>query len=360
MKGLDISKWQGNLSMQSVKNAGYDFVIIRGAYTSNGQNRVKNVDPKFEDFYADAKSVGLLVGVYYYSCATNTDEGRSEAEFLFENCLKGKQFEMPIYIDVEDCNWQKGNVQGVTDAVIGFVDYLQSIDFYAGVYASKNWFATQLDYTRLEEIEKWVACWSDSKPDMPFYYTMWQNSSSGNVDGVRVDTDIAYEDFFSIIKYEGLNGYGGNTPEPTPQPTRQPTPEPEPSTNYKIGDSVTFSKIFVSSSSTEALEPFFNGGVITRIISGARNPYLINDGMGWVNDSVINGSAPANDDDINIEVGDSIMIHDGAKDMNTGGTYASYVYNTVYKVIQVKGNRVVFGLDGVVTGATLINNCIKV
>lgn len=48
--------------------------------------------------------------------------------------------------------------------------------------------------------------------------------------------------------------------------------------------------------------------------------------------------------------GDNVRVVTGAKTY-TGGSLASFVYNTVYTVIQVSGDRVVIGLNGVVTAA---------
>ena len=32
MKGIDVSKWQGNIDFAKVKNSGIDFVIINAGY----------------------------------------------------------------------------------------------------------------------------------------------------------------------------------------------------------------------------------------------------------------------------------------------------------------------------------------
>ena len=57
---------------------------------------------------------------------------------------------------------------------------------------------------------------------------------------------------------------------------------------YKIGDVVTINGVYVSSTSTEKLKPLINKGTITRVIEGARNPYLLDNGnIGWVNDECI-------------------------------------------------------------------------
>ena len=66
------------------------------------------------------------------------------------------------------------------------------------------------------------------------------------------------------------------------------SPEPTPTTKYKVGDVVNINGVYVSSTSTKKLKPAITKGTITKIISGARNPYLLNDGnIGWVNDSCI-------------------------------------------------------------------------
>lgn len=53
-----------------------------------------------------------------------------------------------------------------------------------------------------------------------------------------------------------------------------------------------------------------------------------------------------------LKVGAKIKIKSGAKDLNTNKKYASFVYQTTYEVISIKGTRVVFGQNGAVTGAT--------
>ena len=61
-------------------------------------------------------------------------------------------------------------------------------------------------------------------------------------------------------------------------------------TKYNIGDIVDINGVYVSSDSTEKLTPAITRGTITRIIEGARNPYLLDEGnIGWVgNDCILN------------------------------------------------------------------------
>ncbi len=57
---------------------------------------------------------------------------------------------------------------------------------------------------------------------------------------------------------------------------------------HKVGEVVEINGVYVSSTSTEKLTPAITKGTITRIVEGARNPYLLDDGkIGWVNDDCI-------------------------------------------------------------------------
>ena len=122
---------------------------------------------------------------------------------------------------------------------------------------------------------------------------------------------------------------------------------------HRVGETVSFHKIYVSSTSTEALKPSVTTGTITRIISGAPNPYLINNGTGWVNDESITsgqgGSAGT------IQVGSRVRVKEGSADYN-GTPLASFVYQTTYTVMEIKGDRAVIGLNGAVTAAVKLSD----
>lgn len=96
--------------------------------------------------------------------------------------------------------------------------------------------------------------------------------------------------------------------------------------------------------------------------------YLYIDYVGAIVSGGFNGysnvsSSEGNDTTVStgtaLAIGDTIMIKTGAKDLNSGGYYASFVYNNEYKVIEITGNRVVFGNERGITGATDISNIIK-
>lgn len=249
MKGIDISKHNAGLKLGDVKKAGYEFVIVRGSVTGYGADRRLSKDTYFEYFYQQAKKVGLLVGAYHYSCAKTYAEGENEARFLYENCLKGKQFEMPIYIDVEELRWQSNEKNGVTDAILGFCNFLESKKYYAGVYSSLSWFGTKIDVARLNSITKWVARWSigaNQKPQVAFSaFDMWQYTDSAKVGGIRVDSDICYRDFTKAIKDLGLNGFSkvSEPLNPSAKPQKAQSESAPKAQTYTVKKGDTLSKI---------------------------------------------------------------------------------------------------------------------
>lgn len=223
--GIDISTYQKGINLSRAKNEGVCFAILRAGFTGYGTGVSKNKDSQFENFYNQCKSLGIPVGAYWFSCATSYDKGKAEAEYMYNNCLKGKQFEYPIYIDVEDSHWQaKAGKTAVTQAIKGFCEYLEAKGYYVGIYANSNWFSNYINTPELSRYDKWLANWSTSKPNSP-EAGLWQFGGETNrirsnkVAGYTVDQNYAYKDFPAIMKSKGLNGFSasGNTQPSTPK-----------------------------------------------------------------------------------------------------------------------------------------------
>ena len=209
MRGLDISSYQKDISFDDIKNNGIEFLILRAGFTGWGTGVNYNRDKCFEEFYNQSKLHNIPVGAYWYSCANTKEKGIAEAKFMYENCLKGKQFEYPIYIDVEDIHHQVNNKRGVTDAIIGFCEYLENLGYYVGIYASDiSGFKEKMNINELNMYDKWVARYG-SKPKYVRSYGMWQSSSRYRINGYNdnLDSDVSYKDYPSIIKNGGFNGF---------------------------------------------------------------------------------------------------------------------------------------------------------
>lgn len=205
--GVDLSRFQQGISFDELVREGVEFVILRGAYHLTK-------DSEFENFYSQAKARNLPVGVYLYTIATTPQGAREEAEFLLNNVLRGKQFELPIYIDIEDQRYYSRPKADNSAVVKAFCDTLEAKDYFAGVYASTYFFATYLDDSLLKAYTHWVAQWSTqlTYPDRSVV-GMWQFGGSTNrirspiIAGFNVDQDYMLKDFPSVIKSYGLNGF---------------------------------------------------------------------------------------------------------------------------------------------------------
>lgn len=228
IKGIDISVYQKEINFDAIKSS-VQFAILRAGFTGwGGDGTNKNKDSCFEDFYKQAKAKGIPVGAYWYSCANTYAKGKAEAEYMYKNCLKGKQFEYPICIDVEEDRHQKVGKAQMAEAIKGFCEYLEGKGYYVSIYANSNYFNNYIDTASLSRYDKWLAVWTSNKPTFKYgEFGMWQNSSSGYISGMRVDTDYAYKDYPTIMKTNGLNGFSKNDEEIVPiKPSQPTTPEP--------------------------------------------------------------------------------------------------------------------------------------
>lgn len=205
--GIDISRFQKGISFDRIVAEGVQFVILRGAYHLTK-------DSEFESFYEQAKKKKLPVGVYLYTIATTPQGAREEADFLINSVLKGKQFELPIYIDIEDERYYSRPKSSNTAVVKAFCEALEAADYFTGVYASTYFFATYLEDSQLKSYTHWVAQWSKqlTYPDAGTV-GMWQFGGNTNllrsntVAGMVVDQNYMFRDFPSVIKSYGLNGF---------------------------------------------------------------------------------------------------------------------------------------------------------
>lgn len=234
MKLIDVSHWQGNIDFAKVRANGIEGVIIKAGGSDAGFYK----DSMFETNYSRAKQAGLHVGAYYFvgpGCKTAND-GLADAK-RFEAMLAGKQFDLPVYMDVEAP--PAGYKAGVTDSVIAFGDYLEKRGYFVGVYGSDiSGFKERMDLDRVKRFTLWVARYG-SQPKYATGWDIWQYTSTGYINGIggHVDIDECRRDFPSIIKSIGRNGYGA-----APKPTPAPKPAPAPSVQYYTivrGDTLT-------------------------------------------------------------------------------------------------------------------------
>ena len=153
----------------------------------------------------------LKVGCYYYTLAKNVAEAKGEAD-VFLSYIKGKQFEYPIYFDIEAPSLQNLGKQVLTDIVLTWCGKVQSAGYYVGIYANPDWFLNRLDLECLKGFDKWLAHWTNSPKWKNEFGGLWQYGLT-RVDGYNgdIDGDYSYRDYEKTIKELGLNGFKNAT-----------------------------------------------------------------------------------------------------------------------------------------------------
>ena len=205
--GIDVSEWQGVIDWAKAKSQ-IDFALIRAGY-GDTLSYPTQIDYQYERNYSECKRLGIPVGVYYYCYARTTAEAEREADSCLA-LLKGKQFEFPIYYDVEEMSVFKTNKTG--EICKAFIDKLEKAGYWVGIYTYRSamgYFPSYIKDKKAMAIAEYA-----SQLHYSGQYGVWQNSSSYAVSGIsgRVDHDYCYVDYPKLIKENGKNGY------PAPKP----------------------------------------------------------------------------------------------------------------------------------------------
>ena len=199
---MDVSRWQGRIDWDAVKRSGkIDGVMLRVLGSKGGK---PYVDPAFERNYAACTARGIPVGGYYYTCAATAPQTAAELATL-RAALKGKSFQLPIAVDVEDPKLRGLTPAKLSARVAEAAAQLEAWNLYAMVYTYTNFADTALDMDALTAYDLWIADYRGHRPTRK--HGMWQYTSKGSMPGVSgpVDLSHAYKDYTAIIAKKGLD-----------------------------------------------------------------------------------------------------------------------------------------------------------
>ena len=221
-KGIDTSIWnhpidsttqeRQPLDWAAIKAAGVDFVILKAGSSNSGK------DEWFEADYAAAKAAGLEVGAYFYAYSSTVADTVSDAAMLLE-WLEGKQFEYPIYFDIEHGDLETHGKEQLTKLCVAFAETIQSAGYYCGIYVNNNWLVNILDTEKItSSFDVWYARYR-STDDMVWgaepewthgdQMCLWQYTQSGVLEGFegKFDFNYSYKNYHDIMVANGLNGF---------------------------------------------------------------------------------------------------------------------------------------------------------
>lgn len=211
MFGIDVSENNGTINNWDLVKNNIDFAILRLGWIGNKNNHT--LDKEFIRNYTECKRLGIPIGIYVYCYCGSVETAKQGANWTMKQ-LQGKNIELPVYIDMEDNTIAGCGRDTLTNMCIAFNTIIEQAGFWAGVYANENWFN---NYLNKEELKRRYTCWIASyKSGTDCYngeYDIWQNSSSGKINGIdeNVDTNYMYRNLVAEIKNKTVS---------QPQPTK--------------------------------------------------------------------------------------------------------------------------------------------
>ena len=253
LKGIDVSYCQNEVDWDAAKASGLvDFAILRAGYG----REPSQVDTQFSRNYAACKRLGIPCGAYWFSYAMSADEAKREAQ-VFLQTIKGKSFEYPVYMDLENEKQFALGKAACSAIVDAFLNTLEQAGYFAGLYCSTYYLDNYLSDSVKSRYTIWCVQYA-SKCTYQNPYGIWQYNVAGNAEydiigqknipGVsgECDMDYCYTDYPSIIKNAGLNGFAKNATT-TPEDTKKDTSDTEKGT----GDNDTLKQILQHVSSID-------------------------------------------------------------------------------------------------------------
>lgn len=216
IKGLDVSEFQGEINWERVKNAGYQFAMIRAGYGFN------TIDKQFQRNASECNRIGLPIGVYWFCYAVSPETAIQEADGCLRT-IRNYRIDYPVCYDIEQASAAYALGEGVTitpalakQLVSSFCNRIEAGSYYAMFYTNRSFLDNYLGNDLAKRYAFWYARYASSFDGTDC--GMWQYTNEGSVPGIggNVDLDIGYIDYPGIIRRAGLNHLSETAPPPAP------------------------------------------------------------------------------------------------------------------------------------------------
>jgi len=174
IKGLDCSKWNGQGTWQTVKEAGVSFVIIRAGSVDSFTGK-PYTDSLLVSHLIGAQSVNIPYGFYWYFRPKHSAQAQADA---FALLAIGQEAQLPMVIDVEEPGISPEQTRF---AVLEMGDRLRVHGFNKlAIYTRQSfWDYNVMPSTRWKEFDLWPARWSTALTspwsDGRFKFRDWDN-----------------------------------------------------------------------------------------------------------------------------------------------------------------------------------------
>lgn len=186
VRGIDLSHHNGEIDFERVAKADADvgFIYLKATEGTD------YIDPRFIRNSYDALRSGHYVGVYHFF---RYDRDGELQALNFLSAMRGRSFELPPAVDVED--W--GNPDGQATATIverlrAFLTRLETEGYSPVIYTNLEGYH-RLIKGNFDDYPLWIASFSNPPLDVDpgnSRWTIWQYSHRGSVPGISGDTDL--------------------------------------------------------------------------------------------------------------------------------------------------------------------------
>ena len=203
-KGIDVSKYQGNINWNAAKNAGVEFAIVRVGHRGKTSGSIEE-DSYYATNIQGALNAGIRVGAYIYSQAISEQEAVEEANFVLSR-VYSYNITLPVVIDYEYDGEKTGRLYTAglsneqrTSICNAFCNTVRNAGYTPMVYANKWMLEQQLNAASLSSQSRiWLANYV-SQTSYAGNYDFWQYSSTGNgasygASSQYIDLDYWYDD----------------------------------------------------------------------------------------------------------------------------------------------------------------------
>lgn len=176
--GIDVSKHTGKVDFKKLKEKHgkkVSFVYIKA---SEGR---KLVDSRFEINYANARKNKIPTGAYHFFRFKGSGEEQAEN---FLRCIRGKRFDLPLVLDVEEWkNYRGSTTSQIVEEIRSFVRIVEKrrggkIVFYTNESGYNKYIHNNFDR------KIWI-CSFNRKPEISGDWVLWQYSHTTKLQGAE-------------------------------------------------------------------------------------------------------------------------------------------------------------------------------
>lgn len=192
-KGIDVSRYQGEIDWERVRADGVEFAFIRAGIRGYGTGKLVP-EEGFAGNLAAAVNAGVEVGAYFFSQAVTEEEAVEEADLVID-ALSGNGLSYPVVYDLEKVKSADGRMNGMsreemTKVCLAFLNRISEAGYTPMIYGNLETFCLMLDMKQLEAYPKWLAYYNKEEIYFPYEFEIWQYSEKGRVDGINGDVDL--------------------------------------------------------------------------------------------------------------------------------------------------------------------------